>query len=262
MASPAADGDLWIRRFHHAPGSAIRLVCLPHAGGSASYYFSMSQELAPGIEVLAVQYPGRQDRRREPLIGNAADLADQISAALVPIAGQPFAFFGHSMGAILAFEVAQRLRTQLGVSPQRLFVSGRRAPSRARKGNVHQRDDAGLLAELNRLGGTDKRLLNDPEMLPAILAVSRNDYKVAETYAWVPGEPLACPVTALMGSADPQATVEEAEAWREHTTGPFDLRVFPGGHFYLDQARAEVLKAIVAGLAGVVHAGPREGISS
>jgi pyochelin biosynthetic protein PchC len=262
MASPAADGDLWIRRYHPAPGSAIRLVCLPHAGGSASYYFGVSRELAPGIEVLAVQYPGRQDRHREPLIDSVADLADQISTALVPIAGQPFAFFGHSMGAILAFEVAQRLRTRLGVSPQRLFVSGRRAPSETRTGNVHRRDDAGLLAELNRLGGTDKRLLNDPELLSAILTVSRNDYKAAETYAWVPGGPLDCPVTALIGSADPQATVEEAKVWREHTTGAFDLRVFPGGHFYLDQARAEVLETIVTGLAGVVHADPREGSSS
>jgi len=209
-----------------------------------------------------VQYPGRQDRHREPLIDNAADLADQISTALLPIARRPFAFFGHSMGAVLAFEVARRLRTGLGVSPQRLFVSGRAAPSRARKGNVHQRDDAGLLAELNRLGGTDERLLNDEEVLPGILTVSRNDYEVAETYAWVPGEPLDCPVTALLGIADPQATVEEAEAWREHTTGPFDLRVFPGGHFYLDQARAAVLKTIVTGLAGVVHDGSHEGIPS
>lgn len=256
MASPVADGDLWIRRYHSATDSEIQLVCLPHAGGSASYYFGLSRELAPDIEVLAVQYPGRQDRHREPLIDNVAELADQISAALGPWAGVPLAFFGHSLGAILAFEVAQRLRTGLGISPRRLFVSGRRAPSRSREESVHLRDDAGLLAELNRLGGTDQRLLKDPELLATILKVGRNDYKMAETYTWTPGEPLDCPVTALVGSSDPKATIEEARAWSDHTTGAFDLRVFPGGHFYLDRARAEVLETIATGLADVVQVGP------
>jgi pyochelin biosynthetic protein PchC len=262
MASPAEDAELWIRRFHPSPDSGIRLVCFPHAGGAASYYFAVSRDLAPGIEVLAVQYPGRQDRRLEPLIDNVPDLADQIFAALAPQAARPFAFFGHSMGAVLAFEVARRLRSRLGVSPERLFVSGRRAPSRSREASVHLRDDAGIIAELDRLGGTDKRLLSEPEVLEAIVTVSRNDYKVAETYDWTPGAPLDCPVTALIGTADPQVSVEEARAWSTHTTGAFELSVFPGGHFYLDQARAEVLQVIVSGLGGAVPAHRIEGSSS
>ena len=151
-----AEQDRWVRRFHRCPAGAPRLFCFPHAGGSAAYYFPFSRELAPGVDVLAVQYPGRQDRRHEPLIDSIPELADRVAEILAGLAASPFAFFGHSMGAIVAFEVALRLRDYSGVSPTRLFVSGRRAPSTKRPRSAY--DDASLIAEMRRLGGTDPRL--------------------------------------------------------------------------------------------------------
>lgn len=248
MTSPLVDDDKWIRRFHRSEDSSIVLVCFPHAGGSASNYFAMSQALAPSIEVLAVQYPGRQDRRREPFIDNIPTLADEIFEALAPLSAYPFAFFGHSMGAVLSFEVARRFEQRTKTGPRWLFVSGRRAPSRYRISDVHLRDDAGLLAELRAAGGTQGRVLDDPEMLAMILPAIRNDYKAIEKYVYVEGPLLTCPVTVLVGDRDSQTSVDDAAAWKEHSTGDFDIHVFPGGHFYLEAFQAEVNDAILAAL--------------
>src|SRR5262245_13992689 len=189
MISPTADDDKWIRRFHRSEDSAIALVCFPHAGGSASCYFAMSKALAPRIEVLAVQYPGRQDRRKEAFVDNIPALADSIFEGLAPLSDYPFAFFGHSMGAILSFEVARRFERCTQMGPRWLFASGRRAPSRYRSGDVHLRTDAGLLAELRVAGGTQSRVLDDPEMLAMVLPAIRNDYKAIEKYVCAPGPP-------------------------------------------------------------------------
>nr|BAQ21958.1 putative type II thioesterase [Streptomyces versipellis] len=222
----------------------MRLVCFPHAGGSASYFFSLSRTLGPDVEVLAVQYPGRQDRRREPVIDTIAELADRAHGALGGRLDVPFAFFGHSMGAVVAYEVARRIQRESGTGPTHLFASARRAPSRHRDGDVHLRHDEGLLAELRELGGTDERFLADPEVREAILGVTRGDYQAIETYSWTPGPPLTCAVTALVGDSDPHTSVDEADAWSEHTTGPFALRVFDGGHFYFGADPSGVTGAV------------------
>jgi pyochelin biosynthesis protein PchC len=246
-----AEQDRWVRRFHSCSAGAPQLFCFPHAGGSAAYYYHFSKDLAPGIELLAVQYPGRQDRRHESLIGGIPELADRVAEVLASMIVPPFAFFGHSMGAIVAFEVALRLRGNPGVSPTRLFVSGRRAPSTKRPKKNY--DDATLISEMRRLGGTDPRLLDDEELLMTILPVTRNDYRAIEDYRWVQGAPLDCPITVLIGDADPQSTIEEAGAWSEHSTGVFERRVFPGGHFYLDQHRTDVVDTISVALNEVSH---------
>lgn len=237
-----AEQERWLRRFHPCADGAPQLFCFPHAGGSATYYFPFSKDLAPGIEVVAVQYPGRQDRRREPLIGDIPELADRVADVLASAAVPPFAFFGHSMGALVAFEAALRLRDDLGVAPSWLFVSGRRAPSTKRPAKSY--DDATVISEMRRLGGTDPRLLGDEELLMTILPVTKNDYRAVQDYSWAQGAPLACPITVLIGDSDPQCTIDEAAAWAEHTAGAFDQRIFPGGHFFLDQHRADVVKTI------------------
>jgi surfactin synthase thioesterase subunit len=246
MASPDDHESRWIRRFHPAPGARVRLVCFPHAGGSASYYFPMSCLAPPWIEVWAVQYPGRQDRRHEPLVPDIADLSEAMCAVFADALDGPFAFFGHSMGATLAFEVAVRLQRR-GIRPLWFFASGRRAPSRRRSGAIHLLDDAGLLAELRQAGGTDQRVLDDEELLATILPVVRNDYRAIENYAWLPGPALDCPTTVLVGESDPQTTLDEAEAWADHVTGPCDVQVFPGGHFYLEE-KSGVLETITGKL--------------
>jgi surfactin synthase thioesterase subunit len=241
--SVSSSSSAWVRRFRPSADSDFRLVGFPHAGGSASYYYPLSAALAPRVETLAVQYPGRQDRRSEKCLDNIPDLADEAFAALRGWTDRPFVFFGHSLGSILAFEVARRLE-EAGEGPLWLFASGYPAPSRLRGGTVHQRDDAGLVDELLTAGGTDPRWLADEELLATILPAVRSDYRAIETHSRQYGA-LSCPITMFVGDADPQTTADEADAWRAHTSGSFDLRVFPGGHFYLDKHQAAIAEAIL-----------------
>ncbi|KJK55708.1 thioesterase II family protein [Saccharothrix sp. ST-888] len=244
MTTPtSSEYDLWMRRFHQAPDSKVRLLCLPHAGGSASFYFPVSAALSPEIEVLAVQYPGRQDRRTEPSIGTVAELADQVHRMIRTLDDRPLGIFGHSMGAILGFELARRLEAD-GRPPAVLFASGRRGPGTHRDETVHLRNDDGLVSELKGLSGTNTALLGDEEILRMILPAIRNDYRAIETYRRPEGEPLSSPIVALIGDDDPKSTVEEAKAWSDETTGEFTLRVFPGGHFYLATQQKAVLAEI------------------
>jgi surfactin synthase thioesterase subunit len=220
-------------------------VCFPHAGGSATYFFPVSRTLTPGIEVLAVQYPGRQDRRTEPPIDSIAELADVLTEELRSWLERPTAFFGHSMGATLAFEVARRFERE-GRRLTGLFASGRRAPSLSRDEHCHTLPDDRLLAEIRGLAGTDAALLGDEELIRMILPAVRADYRAAETYRYPPGADLSCPLHALTGDDDPKVTVEEAAAWQAHTSSEFQLHVYPGGHFYLNNHTAKVL-AVISG---------------
>ncbi|WP_329101704.1 alpha/beta fold hydrolase [Micromonospora sp. NBC_01699] len=242
MAGPT-DGGAWIRRFHPAPQASTRLICLPHAGGSASYYFPVSRALSPLLDVLAIQYPGRQDRRGEPCVDDLRTLADLLVPLLLPWTDRPFVLFGHSMGATLAFEVAVRL-AQRGITPHGLFASGRRAPSCFRDERVHLYSDAEFIADLKGLSGTDPQMFDDEQVVSMILPALRSDYRAAETYRYRPTPPLACPVVALTGDTDPQVTIDEAGTWAEHTTGPFALGVYPGGHFFLNEHAPAVLDVI------------------
>ena len=249
MLAGRSGGGRWIRGYRPAPGG-VPLFCFPHAGGAASYFHRWSALLAPGIEVLAVQYPGREDRAAEPCLTSIGDLADQVHAALGPWLPGRFGFFGHSMGAILAFEVARRIAREQGGGPAHLFVSGRPGPPRRRHRDLHRAGDPAFIAELASLGGTDPRILQDREVLEMILRVMRGDYTASETYRFEPGPPLSCDITAMTGDQDWLNTAADAAAWSAHTTGAFDLRVFPGGHFYLDDCRAQVLEVISSSLAG------------
>jgi surfactin synthase thioesterase subunit len=245
-------GDLWLRRLHLAPPrnpGNPRLACFPHAGGSTSSFLSFSQSLAAVLEVVAVQYPGRQERRKEPCFDNMTELADQVFTVLKPLTDRPLALFGHSMGAIAAFEVARRLEDDASVSPVALFVSGRRAPSKYRAEYVHQRDDDGLVAAIKALSGTDNRVLDNEELLRMVLPAIRSDYKAIETYRYQDGPKLRCPIHALVGDADPQATIEEVTAWEEYTTGQFTISIFSGGHFYLNKHQTDTAKAVITRLA-------------
>ncbi|MBV9143271.1 MAG: thioesterase [Pseudonocardiales bacterium] len=242
---PANNRDRWVRCFHPTAETSPQVVCFPHAGGAASYYFALSRALTPHVEVVAVQYPGHQDRFQEPLIDNIPVLAEEIVARLRTMDDRrPRAFFGHSMGSIVAFEVARRLH-QAGVQgPHALLVSGRRGPAVQRVERYHLLADEDFIAELRAIDGTDPSLLADPDLLDMILRVARADYKAIETYECPPNATLPCPIVALVGDADPRARVAEVAAWAGHTTGKFDMKTFPGGHFYLNTHWPHVAEVI------------------
>jgi len=232
MTEAVVDSGLWIRRFHPAHNDSESLIVFPHAGGSASFFSPFSAALSPGLSVLAVQYPGRQDRRSEKGIEDIGQYADEITAALRPHLGRPPALYGHSMGAVLAFEVARRLERE-GSAPLCLIVSGRRAPSCHRDERVHLGDDNGIVAELRKLSGTHAELLADEEILRMILPALRSDYTAVERYTCPPDAVVSCPVLALTGDADIRTTPDEARAWGRHTTGAFEYEVLSGGHFFI-----------------------------
>jgi surfactin synthase thioesterase subunit len=231
--------DRWVRRFHQAPAGAPQLLCFPHAGGAANYFFRLSAALQPDVQVLGVQYPGRQERMDEPLVDDLVQLAERIAAALPGRPDRPTAFLGHSMGAVVGYEVARRWEAQ-GSTIEHLLASGRRAPSDPKQSTLHQRDDAGFLAGISEFGGPAFELLTHPELGPILLPPVRNDYKAIETYRHPPGPPLSCPITVLVGDSDPLVTPAEAQEWAAHTTGAFQVRVFGGGHFFLTDHQRQV----------------------
>lgn len=243
MSYPATDDALWCRRYRPASDAVARLVCLPHAGGAAPFFLPVSMALAPLVDVVAIQYPGRQDRRAEQPIDDLAVLADRINRIVRRQPALPLIIFGHSLGAVLGFEVTRRLEAD-GHGPVRLFASGRRAPSTHRDEAVHQRDDAGIWDEVRRLNGTVSSLLSNEEIMRAALPALRADYRAVETYSCAPDITVNCPISVLVGQNDPKTTLDEAQAWARHTSGSFELRVFPGGHFFLTDHVDEIIKMI------------------
>ncbi|MEU1282458.1 alpha/beta fold hydrolase [Streptomyces sp. NPDC005805] len=249
---PRLEGH-WFRRFggtaegHGGP----LLICFPHAGGAASAYLPLSRALAPRVDVLAVQYPGRQDRRLETPAESLTALAETVAAELATGLGhgRPYALFGHSMGAALAYETARRLRGHGVPAPERLFLSGRGAPSPEPRQSDRVSGDTALVAEIRRLGGTGSRVLDEPELLGMVLPALRADYRALAGYRWTPGPALGVPFTVLVGEDDPVVPPGDAEGWLAHSTEAGAFLTFPGGHFYLDAHTERVAGVIASALA-------------
>ncbi|WP_327585112.1 alpha/beta fold hydrolase [Nonomuraea sp. NBC_00507] len=237
----------WFPCYAPRPLAGSRLFCFPHAGGSASFYRAWHRDLPPAVELRAVQYPGRADRRADPMVDDAGHLAKLIADAMAPLLDRPVALFGHSMGALIAYEVARELEAR-GRGVAHLFASGRHAPHEHRASGTGSGTDDELIADLVRLGGMEPELLADPVIRELTLPVVRNDYRVDETYLHRSGGVLSCPVTALLGEADPEVTIGQAARWSELTRAAFTLCVLGGDHFYLVPRRTEVIARLLGAL--------------
>ncbi|MEU2801165.1 alpha/beta fold hydrolase [Streptomyces sp. NPDC006995] len=240
--------SIWLRRYVTPDQPRLRLVCLPHAGGSAAFYHSWGHAFGSDVEVMAVRYPGRQERIAEALYTEMEPLADALTGELLPYTGVPLVLFGHSMGASLAYEVALRLQQRHGVRPGALLVSCRSAPHLLTPRGPFEDDDA-LIAEVRRLGGTDTRLLDDPDLRELVLPAIRADFSVVSGYAARPGVPVDCPVVGYVGDSDPAVGVDGVRGWARMAPAGFDLKVLSGGHFYLVDRRDELVADIRARLA-------------
>jgi rifamycin polyketide synthase module 1/2/3 len=247
-ASKAGVAGSWLRCPAPRPRAAVRLICLPHAGGSASFFRNWPAQLPDTLELVTVQYPGREDRNAEPPVTDLHELADLVTEQVIGADPRRFALFGHSMGAALAREVALRCQ-RLGRAATRLFASGYPAGGYVEAGTAHLADDDGLLATLRGLGGVPDAVARIPVLRAMLLTAARADLRAIETYHPGP-DVLDCPVVAYVGRTDPAVSREEAAGWQRLTRSGFTLRTFPGGHFYLMAQERELTRD----LAGHLHA--------
>jgi surfactin synthase thioesterase subunit len=239
----------WVSFPDPRPDAHLRLFCFPYAGAGASVFNSWPALVPASVEVCLIQLPGREGRLLEPACSELPVLVDRLGHAVHPWLDRPFAFFGHSMGALIAFELARALRKGAAPEPTHLFVSSHCAPHLPTRGRfLHRLTDSELTLRLRQLNGTPEEVLTNVELMRLLLPTLRADCMLCETYEHSPSEPLACGVTALGGREDPAVAGAELEAWRRHTRGPFELQMLPGDHFYLHSARPRLLRLIVARL--------------
>lgn len=234
----------WIDYARPNEGAALRLFCLPHAGGGAGSYREWVAGLAPEIEVLPVQLPGRETRFFDRPFSSMASLQEALLEGLRPYLDKPFAFFGHSLGALIAFELMRRLQDE-GFASMHLFVSGYGAPHLPGKlAPMHHLDDAQFVATLWELNTMPTAVLENEELLALLLPLLRADFSIYERYQFQAGDKLECPITMLGGKTDALVPPEILLPWREHTTQPGEVHLFDGGHFYLHEAPTAVWQVI------------------
>ncbi|MEU6770355.1 alpha/beta fold hydrolase [Streptomyces sp. NPDC046759] len=238
MRSPVE--ELWIRRFRDGDGCETKLVCFPHAGGWSSAYRTWPLGLPSDIGVLAVRYPGREERLNDPFPSQLEALADDIADALDELTKHQLVLFGHSMGASLAHEVALRFQGR-GRPPAALCVSGRRPPH-ALDGRRKLADtDEGIIADVVRYDASRAAVFADPDLRELLLPALRADYRLVNAYSGGPRPPLDCPVYGFTGDDDSEVSPDQMRGWADTTHDAFRLRVLPGGHFYLRAEEAALL---------------------
>jgi medium-chain acyl-[acyl-carrier-protein] hydrolase len=232
------------------PHATVNLFCFSHAGGAASNFRLWPAVLPSWLEVWAVQLPGHGSRWREPPICSIPALVDALVPVMLPFLRRPFAFFGHSMGAVLANEIARALTEREGLVPRHLFVSSRRPPHMpAFETSLHSLPDDELIREIDRrYGGVPSEVLHSTDLLALLMPALRADLAALETFQPSKRVALPCPISAFGGTQDPVVPRNHLEAWRDQTEGPFRVRVFPGGHFYVESQRDALLADLLATL--------------
>ncbi|MEU9316897.1 alpha/beta fold hydrolase [Streptomyces sp. NPDC048295] len=237
------------RRFLPRPRARTRLYCFPHAGGAASTFHSWAHLFPETVELVAVQYPGRQDRYRDPMPDSIPELAEEIVRGIEMPLDRPTAFFGHSMGAMVAFEAARRLQPRFPSPLAGLFVSACKAPAeRTPRGLSFDEDE--IRAYLRALGGEGARKLDENEELWQLaLPVISGDLRAVEKYGYTAGAPLTCPLIVMGGNRDPSVAPADLELWKDYAIRGAEVHMVDGGHFYFDESLPQVIGILAALLA-------------
>lgn len=241
--------DRWFRTVKPSPDPRVRIICFPHAGGAASFFRSWADFVPDGIELIAVRYPGREDRLADPPAETMEQLADPIAESCSPFLGTPLAFFGHSMGASVAYEVALRLRARHRAVLAGLFVSSRPGPGQKNRKDFTRTTDDELIEDISLQGGTDPQAFAHPELRELILPAIRADYRLVDGYRALTGHaPLDSPVVAYYGDEEADLAPDSVAAWSAVTSSTFGIQTFNGGHFYLVDRYQELLEHLFARL--------------
>lgn len=250
----AAAYSPWINIVRPNPHALLRLFCFSYAGGAASLYRTWQDILPAEVEVCALQLPGRENRLMEPLFTNLTPLIDDLASEIRPYLHKPFVFFGHSMGALVSFELTRKLRSIQAELPLHLFVSAFRAPQLPDPDTpIHALPYAEFIDELHRLNGTPRSVLENSEIMQIMEPILRADFSICETYIYQPEPPLHCPISVFGGLQDADISQAQLADWQHQTRRTCKVAMFEGDHFYLTDQRASLLQNISQQLTLLLH---------
>lgn len=237
------DLNSWIKCPKQNSQASLRLFCFPYAGARAMVFRPWLASLPPFIELYLLEFPGRGTRMQEESFTRIEPLIEALTAACLPYLNKPFAFFGHSMGALIAFELIRQLQKNYSITPLHLFVSGRRAPQLPdSRPPIHALPTPEFLRELRHYNGTDEAVLNNAELMELLVPILRADFELLETYVYEESPALDCPIAAFGGLEDNKVNIAQLDAWAELTAKSFSRQMFPGGHFFLHSAQSCLLE--------------------
>jgi len=246
---------LWFEDLSPALKPSLRLFCFPYAGGTSQVFRKWQRHFPPEVDICLVHLPGRGKRIGERPRTRLKPLVEEIADAMHGQLQQAFALFGHSMGALISFELSRELRRRHGITPRQLFLSGHRAPHATKADpptfNLPHDD---FMLELKRLNGTPRELLDDAETRELFLPLLRADFEVVDTYQYLPEEALSCPLTIYSGLQDPKVQISSLQAWRELTSGSCNIKMFPGDHFFIHSCGMDFVHTLRRDVLSVLHA--------
>ncbi len=249
-----AEPNPWIACHEPNPVARLRLFCFSYAGGGASTFYSWAKELPSDIETVGIQMPGIETRIMEPPVTSISSVIQELAPALYPKLDRPFSFFGHSLGALISFELTRELLKHYQCQPIRLFVSGNPAPQIPDSyPPIHDLPETEFLEELrHRYNGIPEEILENHDLLQLLLPGLKASHKMYESYHYITGDPINCGITAFGGLQDNTVNDEDIEAWRHQTKGTFALHMIPGNHFFIHSEKEYFLRILFRELTDIL----------
>lgn len=233
-----------LRTYKRIPSARMRLFCFPYGGTSPSVFRGWPDSFADDVELAGILYPGRESRMAEPLVPDIKQIAESLLPNILLQLDKPFAFFGHSMGALVSYELARLLKVKYDRAPQHLFISGSSAPHIPDLDRIHELPEDEFLDELVRMNGMPQEVLDNQELLEYALPIIRSDFTACANYRSTHDAVISCPITAYGGDKDSHVPIENLVAWGQYTGTEFEYKIFTGDHFFLHDHEDQILPAI------------------